>query len=351
MQFLFYRAVALSTVLAFLLSIDHHSPAAADAFSPCLVLPQRRWQQYDHRRWSGSSPASSLALSSSSSSSSWATTTTREMTAATPQSSFDSSSFSLHTPIHTFDSMRDALEFLEQLPLRQSLRQDEEEEEEEYLVVKYFVSYCKVCQRAALSYKKIATEYTNDNRNGKRVHFLRADASSWAIPSSVNVNNKYYNNDPATVPNSFPSMSDFGEEAPSLQQLSSDMNHGNLVDPSLGMEEEPQSSQQQRSQSHQQQEWLKQLGLIKFPFVQIYRKRTGDCVASFSTGGTSYMFTRRVRETLNAVLERTPNEWQAFDRDCRAAMDENHNVRRHVLQQATTLSSLLPSSRSVHCCP
>ena len=191
--------------------------------------------------------------------------------------------------------MPEMLTFLQDLP---TLQQDDDQEQ--WYVVKYFVSYCKVCQRSALNYKKIALEYAaanDDNDKDKepstvvghrnRVHFVRADATSWTGVSS---------------------------------------------------------SSESSSSSQQQQQWLKQLGITKFPFVQVYRGRTGACVASFSTGGTSYMFARRVRETLQAIVTRSPQEWKDFEQNCQSAMDENAQVRRQVLQDYYSVQQHSPET-------
>jgi len=70
---------------------------------------------------------------------------------------------------------------------------------------------------------------------------------------------------------------------------------------------------------------LRMLGVSKFPFVQIYRKR--DCVASFSTGPT-HMFLRKVRETLDMCIERDTDSWEQFSNEFSNEIEANRDARR-----------------------
>mmetsp|Transcript_20255 Transcript_20255/g.36555 ORF Transcript_20255/g.36555 Transcript_20255/m.36555 type:complete len:259 (-) Transcript_20255:310-1086(-) len=72
-------------------------------------------------------------------------------------------------------------------------------------------------------------------------------------------------------------------------------------------------------------ETLRTLGVRKFPFVQIYRG--GKCVASFSTG-PSHIFVKKVRDTLDMCLDRTPEDWDAFVNQFYAEIEENTQARR-----------------------
>ena len=77
---------------------------------------------------------------------------------------------------------------------------------------------------------------------------------------------------------------------------------------------------------------LRQLGVSKFPFLQIYRH--GDCVASFSTGPT-HMFLRKVRGTLDLCLERDEDCWKEFCHEfateIRVNRDARHQLRPELL--------------------
>jgi thiol-disulfide isomerase/thioredoxin len=70
---------------------------------------------------------------------------------------------------------------------------------------------------------------------------------------------------------------------------------------------------------------LRNLGISKFPFIQIFRK--GDCVASFSTGPT-HLFLRKVRDTLDLCLERDGDCWEAFVTDFATEIESNRDARR-----------------------
>jgi len=54
---------------------------------------------------------------------------------------------------------------------------------------------------------------------------------------------------------------------------------------------------------------VKELGVNKFPFLQIYRNR--ECVASFGTG-PAHNFQRAVGGTLDQKLAMELSEWEAF---------------------------------------
>jgi len=153
-----------------------------------------------------------------------------------------------------------------------------EREGENWYVVMYHAAWCKVCQRASITYKKIATEYDN-LESGDTVHFLRAPAGEWAA-------NK--NDDDALIRSSPKPM-------------------GTLQD-------------------------IKEIGITKFPFVQVFRGSDGACVASFATGA-SHLFARRVRETLKQILDRTPSEWRDFESNFEYDIWKNQKARSHVRQR------------------
>lgn len=75
---------------------------------------------------------------------------------------------------------------------------------------------------------------------------------------------------------------------------------------------------------------LKSLGVTKFPFIQIYNK--GQCVASFSTG-PSLIFVKKIRDTIDGCLDRTPEEWAAFTSDIAADIEENQLARQALTPQ------------------
>lgn len=54
---------------------------------------------------------------------------------------------------------------------------------------------------------------------------------------------------------------------------------------------------------------IEQLGIKKFPFIQIYRNK--ECVAAFGTG-PAHNFQRMVGSTVEQKLETTVEEWDAF---------------------------------------
>lgn len=124
-------------------------------------------------------------------------------------------------------------------------------EENDLVVVKYYAHYCKICQRAGMQYKKIATEYPN-------LSFGKVE--SMVFPDSANT--------------------------------------------------------------------LRSLGVSKFPFVQIFRN--GQCVASFSTG-PSHLFVKRVRDTIDTCLRRTPDEWNSFLSDFATEIESNRRAREEHL--------------------
>jgi len=77
---------------------------------------------------------------------------------------------------------------------------------------------------------------------------------------------------------------------------------------------------------------LRDLGVSKFPFIQIFRK--GQCVASFSTG-PSHIFVKKVRDTLDTCLQRTPEEWDAFTTEFSNEIEANRQARESLLPRAT----------------
>uniref|UniRef100_A0A7S1Y331 Thioredoxin domain-containing protein n=1 Tax=Grammatophora oceanica TaxID=210454 RepID=A0A7S1Y331_9STRA len=76
---------------------------------------------------------------------------------------------------------------------------------------------------------------------------------------------------------------------------------------------------------------VKQLGVTKTPFIQIYRN--GKCVASFSTG-PAHNFRRKVDDTLKLVKTRTLEEWDKFEEDFAAEIDVNQQELRKLRIQA-----------------
>ena len=72
---------------------------------------------------------------------------------------------------------------------------------------------------------------------------------------------------------------------------------------------------------------LRQLGVSKFPFLQIFRH--GDCVASFSTG-PSHMFMRKVRGTLDLCLDRDEDCWKEFCDEFASEIRVNRDARNQL---------------------
>ena len=66
-------------------------------------------------------------------------------------------------PVHNFDSLQECLSFLEGIP---------ETHDESLVVVKFYASYCRICKRASITYKKIAS----DDAYAKNFHFTRVEA-------------------------------------------------------------------------------------------------------------------------------------------------------------------------------
>jgi thiol-disulfide isomerase/thioredoxin len=171
-----------------------------------------------------------------------------------------------------------------------------------FVVIKYYASYCKICQRAGIQLKKIATEYPPTI-----VQFAKIEASV-------------------------------------LGSISSGTSH----------DRQPPPPQQQQHQSvpatttsststSTSADVLRTLGVTKFPFVQIYRN--GFCVASFSTG-PSHLFVKRVRDTINLCLERTPDIWTEYRAEFDDEIQSNRKARQS-LQQQQHSSSSISSSRVV----
>jgi len=143
------------------------------------------------------------------------------------------------SPVHSFSTPSHYLDAL-----------DDNEHDDELLVVKYFASYCKVCQRASFKYKKIAVE-----RQDQPVRFAKLECT----------------------------------------RLHADT--------------------------------LRNLGLSKFPFVQIFRH--GACVASFSTGPI-HMFNGKVRDTVDMCLARSDAEWHAFEEQFSTEIQANRDARQEL---------------------
>jgi hypothetical protein len=81
---------------------------------------------------------------------------------------------------------------------------------------------------------------------------------------------------------------------------------------------------------------LRDLGLIRFPFVQIFRR--GDCVAAFSTGAT-HMFTTKVKNAVRKSLARSPDEWNTFLVDEYADYVCSNRQARRTLREALSVSN------------
>lgn len=154
----------------------------------------------------------------------------------------------LDTPVHNFQSPAQYLEAL-----------DANHEDNELLVVKYYASYCKICQRASISFKKIAMD-----RNDKPVRFARLESSR--MPADL----------------------------------------------------------------------LRQLGLTKFPFVQIFRH--GKIVASFSTG-PSHMFAPKVRNTVDTCLQRSEEEWAELEKEFGHEIQANLEAREALRKYCTGIQT------------
>jgi hypothetical protein len=160
--------------------------------------------------------------------------------------------------VHAFDT---PLKFLE------VLSSSHEHNNNSIMVVKYYASYCKICQRTGINYKKIAMEQQqtqarqHNDEHKHSIEFHELDAGR--LPSDT----------------------------------------------------------------------LKQLGVTKFPFCQIFFR--GDCVASFglSTGAAAHLFGQRVRDTLDACLARTEEEWETFRIDFAGPRKDNRSARDAVQEQ------------------
>ena len=101
------------------------------------------------------------------------TTTTTSFAPTWPADTFSDASSSsslsslpnlgLDAPVHNFATLLDCLEFLDNIP---------ETHDESLVVVKYYASYCRICKRASISYKKIAM----DESYAADFHFTRVEA-------------------------------------------------------------------------------------------------------------------------------------------------------------------------------
>ena len=154
-------------------------------------------------------------------------------------------------PVHSFSTPALYLDAL-----------DDNEHDDELLVVKYYATYCKVCQRASINYKKIATD-----RRDQPVRFAKLECS----------------------------------------RLHADI--------------------------------LRELGLSKFPFIQVFRH--GACVASFSTG-PSHMFNGKVRDTVDMCLARSDDEWHAFEKQFSAEIQANRDAREKLRKSLRGEAALHP---------
>jgi Thioredoxin len=74
--------------------------------------------------------------------------------------------------------------------------------------------------------------------------------------------------------------------------------------------------------------YMKPLQISKFPFVQIFYQH--ECVASFSTG-PSHQFRKKVDDTLDVCVKRTPEDWGAVRQNFRSEIEENRRVRKELM--------------------
>jgi hypothetical protein len=204
-------------------------------------------------------------------------------------------------PVHDFDT---PLQFLEALmPSHDHDDHDHDDHNNNHFtVVKHYASYCKICQRAGIQYQKIAVK-----EQQAQAHIQAAQARQ--------------NNDSSLPPPLPPS------PPPPLPRIDFyQLDAGRLLSGDT----------------------LKQLGVTKFPFCQIFVR--GDCVASFglSTGGSggggsggsggggvgaaaaAHLFGQRVRDTLDTCLARTEDEWETFRTDFAVPIQDNRSARAAV---------------------
>lgn len=76
--------------------------------------------------------------------------------------------------------------------------------------------------------------------------------------------------------------------------------------------------------------YMKPLQISKFPFVQIFYDH--ECVASFSTG-PSHQFRKKVDDTVDACVKRTPEDWGEVRQQFRSEIEENRRVRKELMAQ------------------
>jgi Thioredoxin len=76
--------------------------------------------------------------------------------------------------------------------------------------------------------------------------------------------------------------------------------------------------------------YMKPLQISKFPFVQIFYQH--ECVASFSTG-PSHQFRKKVDDTLDVCVKRTPEDWGSVRQHFRSEIEENRRVRKELMAQ------------------
>jgi hypothetical protein len=170
------------------------------------------------------------------------------------------------------------------------------------VVIMYHAKYCKICQRAGIQFKKIASEHDSGS-----VRFAKVEASvlgtAAAVGPTVDVAQQQQAGGPPKTNGS--SSSSSSSSAASVAASSSS-------------------------------DTLRCLGVTKFPFVQIYRQ--GNCVASFSTG-PSHMFVRKVRDTLGLCLDRSASastttgadaEWDRFFHEYHDEIVANRRARERL---------------------
>lgn len=174
---------------------------------------------------------------------------------------------------------------------------DDDDDDDKLVVIKYYASYCKICQRAGIQFKKIATEYPNN-----KVQFAKIEASVLGGSSSGG---------------------NGGNKNRIIQQ------HHTVSSSTTA----PTDGSTTATTAASSADTLRSLGVTKFPFVQIYRK--GLCVASFSTG-PSHLFVKKVRDTIDLCLERTPDVWDSYANEFCDEIQSNQRAR-HALRRATVM--------------
>jgi hypothetical protein len=196
-------------------------------------------------------------------------------------------------PVRDFDT---TLQFLEAASLPLSRDDDDDTDNNKMnnnnnhgnriLVVKYYANYCKICQRAGINYKKVAMEQQQQQQQQQQ------QARQTGVDQQHFVD--FYQLDAGRLPS----------------------------------------------------ETLKQLGVTKFPYCQVFVG--GDCVSSFGlgTGAAAHLLGQRVRDTIDICRARTPDEWQAFQRDFSVPIKDNRSARAAVKESLLQNAMMTESSSS-----